>query len=507
MGKINRESLGYLGLEFQLRLVAQVLTDRKFANNIIDIINPNYFDDEYIKIITATIKDAYDQDETIPDVGSLEFRLLETVKDDIKRTSVISQLKKIKDANLNDTFYVQQTAMKFCKQQELKKSVKEIQKILDKGDLEEFHKCEEILKKALEHGDNKDDGINVTDNIEDVLLDDFRKPIPTGIKGLDEIMDGGLSKSEVAVILAALGVGKTTMTTKIANTGKNTGNNVLQIFFEDAPKVIQRKHLSCWSGIDLNSLKLHKDELREIVDKKNNEEGILKLKKFPSYGTTVPIIKQYIRKLIAQGFRPDLVLIDYVDCLVPSKKYDDTNIGEGSIMREIETLADEFNIAMWVCVQGNRSSIRSEIVEADQMGGSIKKAQIGHFIVSIAKSLIQKENGTANLAILKSRFGKDGLVFNDVIFNNATIQIEIVDNNGAKTFLGAQQSKETEGQARTRQVMEAAQVRNKIIKADTLFLEQKFDEAEKAYNEILLLNPNDQNAINKLKEINKNNEI
>ena len=34
------------------------------------------------------------------------------------------------------------------------------------------------------------------------------------------------------------------MMTKIANTAMSDGYNVLQIFFEDNPKVIQRKHLS-----------------------------------------------------------------------------------------------------------------------------------------------------------------------------------------------------------------------------------------------------------------------
>ena len=515
MGKINRENLGYLGLDFQLRLVAQLLTDKKFANNIIEIINPNYFDDEYIKVITATIKDAYEQDDTIPDVGSLEFRLLESIKDDIKRTSVISQLRKVKDANLNDTFYVQQTAMKFCKQQELKKSVKEIQKILDKGDLEDFPRCEEILKKALEHGDNKDDGINVTDNIEDVLIDDFRNPIPTGIDKLDEVMNGGLAKGELAVILAAFGVGKTTMITKIANTAKNNHKNVLQIFFEDMPKVVQRKHLSCWSGIELNNLQLHKDKLREIVEEKNSEEGILKLKKFPSHGTTIPHIKQYIRKLIAQGFRPDVVLIDYIDCIVPSKKYDDVNQGEGSVMREAESLADELDFALWTAIQGNRSSIKSEIVEADQMSGSIKKGMIGHFIVSVAKSLLQKENSTANMAILKSRFGKDGIIFNDIIFNNGTIQIEIIDDNGAKSFLGAQKAKETADQERTRRVLEGAQERKREIlqkkyddlkiKADSFYNEENYGEAKLLYVEMLKLKPEDEYSKHRLKTIKENN--
>ena len=267
MAKIDKNSLGYLGYDYQLRLIAQILTDRKFANSIIDIVDPNYFEDPYLRVVAATIKDAKVKDDIIPDVGSLEFRLLEDVTDDMQRKYIISQLRKIQEADLNDTLKVQDIAMKFCKQQELRKSVNEITKIINKGNIDDYEQCEAILRKALEHGDNKDDGMDVFDNIDTVLEEDFRKPIRTGIKGLDDVMDGGLSKTELATILAPFGVGKTTMMTKIANTAMSDGYRVLQIFFEDNPKVIQRKHLSCWSGYDLNSLSAHKDELIEIGKK------------------------------------------------------------------------------------------------------------------------------------------------------------------------------------------------------------------------------------------------
>lgn len=433
MAKVNRDNFGFLGTEFQIRLIAQILTDTKFAESIIDIIDPNYFDDQYLKIIVAIIKDAHELHQVIPDMGSLEIRIRSSIVNEIEMEWAIAQLKKVKDANLNDYVSVQEEAMLFCKQKELNKTIKKIQAIIDTNELNRYDECEELLKKALEHGTIKDDGINVLDNIEDVLADDFRKPIPTGIKGLDEIMNGGLAKSELGVILAPFGVGKTTMITKIANTAKDLGYNVLQIFFEDTKKIIQRKHLSCWSGVELNNLSLHKDELNAIVEKKRNEKGVLKLKKFPSDGTTIPIIRQYIRKLIARGFRPDIILVDYIDCVQPSKKIDDANVAEGSVMRQFETLLTEFDMAGWTAVQGNRSSIKSEVVESDQMGGSIKKGQIGHFIVSIAKGLDQKENGTANIAILKSRFGKDGLVFQNVKFDNATIQIDMSEDIVART--------------------------------------------------------------------------
>lgn len=461
MAKIDKNTFGYLGHDYQIRLIAQFLTDRKFANSILDIVDPNYFEDQYLRVIAATIKDAKTTDDIVPDVGSLEFRLLEDVKDDYQRKYVIQQLRKIQEADLNDTLKVQDMAMRFCKQQEMRKSMMQVNKIIERGNLEDYEQVEAIIRKALEHGDSKDDGINVFDGIEHVLVDDFRKPIATGIKGLDEVMDGGLSKGELGVILAPFGVGKTTMMTKLANTAMADGYNVLQIFFEDNPKVIQRKHLACSSGYELNSLSLHKEEIFEIVSKLPHEN--LKLKKFSSDGTTIPVIRQHIRKLIAQGFRPDIVLLDYIDCVEPSRKFDDVNAGEGSVMRQFETLLSELDIAGWTAVQGNRSSISADVVEANQMGGSIKKGQIGHFIVSIAKNLDQKEAGTATMAILKSRFGKDGLIFQDIRFDNSRIQIDMGESKGARTQTEHKSDKEVVSQKRVNTVLAAAQNRNTTL--------------------------------------------
>jgi hypothetical protein len=66
-------------------------------------------------------------------------------------------------------------------------------------------------------------------------------------------------------------------------------------------------------------------------------------------------------------------------------------------------MCHELNLAGWTATQGNRSSISSEVVTTDQMGGSIKKAQVGHVIITVAKSLQQKEMNLATIAITKSR--------------------------------------------------------------------------------------------------------
>jgi len=460
MGKISKDSLGYLGLDFQYRLIQQMLVDRKFGESIMDILKPNYFEDSFLRTTSAKIKDNYDKYESIPDVNNLESTILGAVSDDIDKQMYLEQFNRIKNAELNNGLQIQDTAMKFCKQQELKKSVRDIQQIIDKGDLEDYHMCEEILKKALEVGNTKDDGIDVFHDIENVMSEDFRSPIPTGINGLDAYMDGGLSKGELAVILAPFGVGKTTIMTKIGNNAKNVGNNVLQIFFEDNPKVIQRKHLTCWMDgkYSLNELSENNVEILANATIKQSQPGKIQLKKFPSDGTTIPMIKQYIKKLISQGFRPDIVLLDYIDCVVPTKTFKDEYAGEGNVMRQFETMLDELDIAGWTAVQGNRSSINAETVDASMIGGSIKKGQIGHFILSIAKSLDQKENGRANMAILKSRFGKDGIVFEDIVFDNGTLVIDITENEQrGKTFLQAEEVKVERNQNRVTEVFDAMQ--------------------------------------------------
>ena len=100
------------------------------------------------------------------------------------------------------------------------------------------------------------------------------------------------------------------------------------------------------------------------------------------------------------------------------------------------------------------------------MGGSIKKGQIGHFIVSIAKTLDQKENGTATMAILKSRFGKDGVVFENIRFDNASIQIDMGNSKGARTNSEHKQDKAEFSQKRINEVM--VNHRTNILNPDML---------------------------------------
>jgi hypothetical protein len=130
---------------------------------------------------------------------------------------------------------------------------------------------------------------------------------------------------------------------------------------------------------------------------------------------------------------------------------DDEWKSEGSVMRAFEAMCHELHIAGWTATQGNRSSISSEVVTTDQMGGSIKKAQVGHVIISVAKTLQQKELKLATIAITKSRIGKDGVVFENCKFDNEML---VIDTESSMTFLGFEENKEQKNRDRIREILD-----------------------------------------------------
>jgi replicative DNA helicase len=446
------KNFDYLGSTFQIQLLNQIIENKEFASSIIDVINSSYFENKYFKIILQMVKEYYGKYESCPSFDTLEQIVKSEISQELVAKIVLDTLKQVKSAPFDGVDFVQEKALKFCKQQELQKAMDKAQKIITEGDFESYDKVEGLVRDALQVGTVEKNLTDIFTGLNTVLEEDYRHPIPMGISGIDRLLKGGLAKGEIGVILAPTGVGKTTILTKIANTAFNMGYNVLQIFFEDNPKIIQRKHFTIWTGIAPDDLSKHKEEViskvSEIQEKMKNK---LVLKKLASDSLTMGQIKNQVRKLIADGTKIDLIMLDYIDCVLPESTSKDEWKAEGSVMRGFESMCHELNLVGWTATQGNRSSISAEVVTTDQMGGSIKKAQVGHVIITVAKTLQQKEMNLATIAITKSRLGKDGVVFENCKFNNELLEI---DTESSVTFLGFEEKQEEKKKDRVKELME-----------------------------------------------------
>ena len=437
-----------LGKDFQIQLLNEIVTDHKFGKSIIDIIKPDFFPSEAFKKIIHLVKRYHDVHDVLPNFKALGILITEEVppEHEALRAQLIdtsAEIEMCKIGNLN----VQSNSRKFCRLQSIKNVINEVKTKLDRGIISDYDEIEKKIKDAITFKDEKDP-ILVFDNIENVLSEDYRAPIPTGISGIDDITNGGLSKGELAMVIAPLGVGKTTFLTKVANTAFLDGKTVLQVFFEDKEEAIQRKHFSALTGIPLSELHENKElinsQIKSIKEKNNNQ---LYLQKLPSDGTTISKIKNVIKKINSKGSKVDILVLDYIDCL----SMDNATSGseewsnEGKVMRQFETMVEEMNVAAWTATQGNRSATSIEVVKTENMGGNLKKAQIAHFIMSIGKTLEQKEQKVATISILKNRMGNDGMIFKDCKFDNSTISIDTEDLLTENGFESQKRAKKLEG--------------------------------------------------------------
>jgi len=470
MAKTNDNKLGFLGEDYQYKLVHEFISDREFFKDLCDIIDQNLFSDPNLRMIVGAMREYYKTQQTVPDYSLLKIIMANKSHNDTEKEYYLAIIDKVQSMSLEGSAYIRDLAEKFFKQQNMIRVANEIIKIAGDGDVKNYDKCVEVLNKALTQGLTEDLGCGVFDNEDETLSDDYRIAIPTGIGKIDETLEGGLGKGELGCIIGSSSFGKTSLTTAMASfaatyacqQNNNEGFKVLQIVFEDRVKQIQRKHMGRITGIeakDLSKPDIVESVKEQLLHYENRDmlQRNLRIIRLPSGEKTADDIKRLIVKLINSGFRPDLVIVDYFECLeCKGSSTDDKWEKEGKTMRKFESMAMEFNIALWVPVQGTKDSLNAEIVTMDKAGGSFKKIQIAHIVMSIARTVEDIEANLATIAILKNRAGKAGKVFNNVEFNNGTciISTDNVDEfNGMAEF---NKKKESDRKETTKEIFKMA---------------------------------------------------
>lgn len=455
--------LGFLGEDFQYKLAHEFIEDKEFFKDLCDIIDQNLFTDPNLKTIVGVMREYYKKYDKPPYYETLKTLLSEKSHNDTEKEFYHAVIEKIHSTSSEDSGYVRELSEKFFKQQNMIRVANEIIKIAGKGDVSNYDKCVDILNKALLQGTSEDLGSCVFDNLNETLSEEYRVAIPTGIGKIDETLEGGLGKGELGCIIGSSSFGKTSLTTAMAShaatyrcpQNNNDGYKVLQIVFEDRVKQIQRKHIGRITEIEAKDLSKPGviDRVREQLEKYNDKELLqknLRIIRLPSGEKTADDIKRLILKLRNLGFSPDLVIVDYFECLLcKGDSSDDKWEKEGKTMRKFEAMAGELNIGIWIPVQGTKDSLNVEVVTMDKAGGSFKKIQIAHIVMSIARTVEDIEESKATIAILKNRAGKAGKVFNNVEFNNGTciISTDHVDEYNSMLAFNKKKEQETKDTA------------------------------------------------------------
>jgi len=205
------------------------------------------------------------------------------------------------------------------------------------------------------------------------------------------------------------------------------GMNVIYYTLELSETYVGARFDSYYTGIPSQDLKFHQEEAEDAIRKL---KGKLVIKQYPTKTATVNTLSAHIDKCVMQGFKPDVVIVDYADLLrdTGQKGAVRNDIMLGNIYEDLRGLAGTYQIPLYTASQANRSALEEDIIEADKIAEAYSKVMVADFVVSLSRKVSDKISGTGRWHVIKNRFGPDGLTFPSKM-NMAVSKIEIFAEN------------------------------------------------------------------------------
>lgn len=415
------------------RIVAKgLIEDNKLFSQIHKLIVPNAFGELNVRLLMGEVMKYYEENGKVPSYDILDVLMMGKAKTDIEREEYKSLIEHLKaDKLLSDLHDFKEHAVRFFKQQETIKLSNKMLKSIEEGyDDNKLRTLLDDAKDILVPTDN-DLGASPEDYMEEIFNDEDEEKVPTGYFELDAVLGGGLQKGNVGLLAAHTGAGKTTFSTAMAVQAAIQGYNVLQIVFEESEKDIIKKQYACLTKDYVSNMSKSrisektKSEVRKwmpIISKK------IVIKRLQNTKTTWEEVENYIFNLImVKNFNPDIIFIDYFDCLKHSTDMRLTPVQAATrCIKKIDEFAKTHKYAIWVMQQTNRQGAQAATrgdVEGNIQGAFAVQQTTG-VNMYLTKSEEEKSANKATLTLKKNRQGCL-CTFESFYFNNGTLQIDM----------------------------------------------------------------------------------
>ena len=370
--------------------------------------------------IIETIIDYFTEYSSLPTLEVMKVRL-EDVDNDVLKTTIVDTLKQVtKQFEAEDIKFIEQEALDFCKNQTLKTAIMESVNLLQLG---EYDSIKEKIDTAMKAGSERDIGHQYNIDIDDRFSESTRKTVASGWNVVDDLMDGGLGPGELGVFVAPAGIGKSWGLVNVAANAVKKGLNVCFYTLELSAPYVGLRFDSVFTGIAAQNLKYHIDEVKECVEQL---DGNLIVKYYPTKSATVNTIKAHLDRCHIQGFKPDVIVVDYADLLRGNGK--EIRHELGNIYEDLRGLAGEYEIPVWTASQANRSALEDDVIGAEKIAESYSKIMTADFVLSLSRKIEDKVAGTGRWHVIKNRFGPDGITFPSKM-NTSNGQIDIYEGD------------------------------------------------------------------------------
>jgi len=234
------------------------------------------------------------------------------------------------------------------------------------------------------------------------------KTIPSYIRALDAVIDGGLSPGQLATFVGWPGIGKTLLLHQSAALsyyhGHHAGLITMEISKEEACRRVDMffgRNDTRLSGEHVNGLPAFQGRMHEAKARGGRLTIIDSAADICTPETVQSILESNRRK----GRPIDVLYIDYADLMETGRNLEDYN-ELGEIYRRLRRISAKFAVPIWTASQAVRGSFGKRWLDMGDIADSFKKARIADLIVTINQTQEEQETGELRLYVAKSRRNK-----------------------------------------------------------------------------------------------------
>jgi len=424
-------NFGKYGKAFQEGLVQLIFEDRPFADQITEVLDIGFLDLQYLRVFVHKIiayRARYDKHPSVEAVITILQTELDN-EDEVLQKQVREYFHKIHHRELNDIDYIKEQSLDFCRKQNLKEAMLKSVGLLQNCSFDEISKT---INDALRLGSETNFGYDYIADFERRFIPKYRNPASTGWTEIDGICGGGLGKSELGVVIAPTGAGKSMVLVHLGAEALREGKTVIQYTLELQDTIIASRYDSCLTGYPLSDLHNFKEEIyKEIKDM----DGSLIIKEYPTKSASTNTIRAHLSRLVKRGIVPGLVIVDYADLLRPVTVRKEKRNELESIYEELRALSTEFSCPIWTASQTNRSGLNAEVITMEQISEAFNKCFVADFIFSVSRTIEDKQKNLGKIFIAKNRNGPDGMIY-PIFMDPSNVNIKILPKNNSQTQNG-----------------------------------------------------------------------
>tara|TARA_B100001027_G_scaffold39600_1_gene25053 strand:+ start:29759 stop:31189 length:1431 start_codon:yes stop_codon:yes gene_type:complete len=293
----------------------------------------------------------------------------------------------------------------FTRHKGLERAILESANLLEEGN---YGPVEDKIKSAVQVGLQKDLGIDYFRDPKGRLmgLKDSNGQVSTGWASLDRKLFGGFNRGELNIFAGGSGAGKSLF---LANLGVNwalAGMNVVYLTFELSEALVAMRVDSMTTDIPTKEIFKDLDTVEMKVKLVGKKSGAFQIKYMPS-GKNTNDIRSFVKEYeIKTGKRIDVLLIDYLDLMMPmSRKVSpsDLFVKDKFVSEELRNLAMETQTVFVTASQLNRASVEEIEFDHSHIAGGLSKIQTADNVIGIFTSRAMKERGRYQIQLMKTR--------------------------------------------------------------------------------------------------------